>query len=53
MNEYHFVVTVTCETRKQAEEVLAERIGYDEDYGFRYEIDWDYLYKEDWEILPK
>lgn len=37
---YRYVVTVAADTREQAEEVLAERLGHDEDYGFDYALDW-------------
>jgi hypothetical protein len=33
------IVTVKCDTREQAETVLTERVGHDEDYGFDYTID--------------
>lgn len=35
-----FTYTVVVETprRDQADQVMAERIGYDEDYGFEYRI---------------
>ena len=36
-----FTVTVKCDTEDQALEVMAERINYDEDYGFPYTIEWD------------
>lgn len=51
MINYYYVVTVKCETRDEAEEVMSERIGHDEDYGYQYEIDWSYLHKDDWEVL--
>ena len=38
---YHAVVEVDCDTREQAEQVFAERLGYDEDYGFPYTLEWD------------
>lgn len=37
--ENTFTVTVETETEEQAEIVMRERIGFDEDYGFDYEID--------------
>lgn len=37
---FKFVVEVECQTPEQADEVMQERIGYDEDYGFEYQIDW-------------
>jgi hypothetical protein len=38
---FRFLVIIEAETREEAEQVMAERIGYDEDYGFPYKIDWD------------
>ena len=38
---YTFTVTVECETKEQATQVIAERLNHDEDYGFPYEIKWD------------
>lgn len=41
MDKQHtFTVTITGCTREEAEQVMAERIGHDEDYGFCYEIEW-------------
>jgi hypothetical protein len=39
VNEYRFVVIVKCETWEQAQQVIQERIYFDEDYGFDYEVD--------------
>jgi hypothetical protein len=39
MKEYTFAVTITCETEDQAHEVIAERLGYEESYGFEYTIE--------------
>lgn len=39
--DFKFTVTVTCNTKEQAEQVMAERIGPDEDYGFPYTIYWN------------
>lgn len=36
--EFKFVVTIDCETQEEADQVIAERISYDEDYGFPYTI---------------
>lgn len=36
--EHRFVVTVSGCTKEQAEQVMNERISYDEDYGFEYSI---------------
>lgn len=38
MNEYKFTVKVRAETREQAARVMGERILFDEDYGFPYEL---------------
>ena len=46
MKDYFYIVTVTAETDEDADTVMAERIGYDEDYGFEYSIDWQYSHKE-------
>lgn len=40
MNKFKATVVIECETQEQADEVLAERFGFDEDYGFEYIIDW-------------
>lgn len=37
MKEFEFTVSVTCETAEEAEQVMAERLSYDEDYGFEYQ----------------
>jgi hypothetical protein len=37
---HNFVVTLTGCTQDEAEQVMAERLGYDEDYGFDYGLDW-------------
>ena len=39
-DRHDFTVTVTDCTAEQAEQVMAERINHDEDYGFRYQIGW-------------
>jgi hypothetical protein len=35
---HQFSVCVAADTLAEAEQVLAERLGHDEDYGFPYEI---------------
>lgn len=40
MNEYRFTVTVTTGTNEQAAQVMGERLGCDEDYGFAYTVQW-------------
>ena len=37
---HEFIVTVSGCSRDDAEQVMAERINHDEDYGFDYEIGW-------------
>lgn len=38
LNSYVASVTIEAETLEDAERVLAERLGYDEDYGFPYTL---------------
>lgn len=38
MKKFAAVVIVECETLDQAQIVLAERLAYDENYGYRYAI---------------
>lgn len=38
MREFKFTVLVKAANRKEAERVMGERILFDEDYGFPYEI---------------
>ena len=38
LNSYVASVTIEAETLENAEQVLAERLGYDEDYGFPYTL---------------
>lgn len=45
MTKFEYIVTVECETKEQAEEVLVERLGYDEWYGF------DYWILPDWKLV--
>ena len=41
LNSYVASVTIEAETLENAEQVLAERLGYDEDYGFPYTLKYD------------
>lgn len=41
LNRYVASVTIEAETLENAEQVLAERLGYDEDYGFPYTLTYD------------
>lgn len=40
LNRYFAFVTVEAETLENAEQVLAERLGYDENYGFPYTLEY-------------
>lgn len=53
MTKYPFLVIVEAETPSQAQEVMAERLGYDEDYGFEYKVEWgaEYSYDNDNQIV--
>lgn len=42
LNCYFAFVTVEAETLENAGQVLAERLGYDENYGFPYTLDYKY-----------
>ena len=41
LNSYVASVTIEAETLENAKQVLAERLGYDEDYGFFYTLKYD------------
>lgn len=41
LNSYVASVTIEAKTLENAEQVLAERLGYDEDYGFPYTLKYD------------
>lgn len=43
MATFRYLVTVEADTEDRAVQVMAERIGHDEDYGFFYTIDWGYV----------
>ena len=38
--DHEFIVTVEGCTKEEAEQVIAERLNHDEDYGFDYTIEW-------------
>lgn len=38
--KFFYVVSVESETHEQADQVMSERLGPDEDYGFPYSLDW-------------
>ena len=37
--KFRYIVEIDTDTQEHADEVMAERIGYDEDLGFEYTID--------------
>jgi hypothetical protein len=37
--QFKFTVTVETDTQEHADQVMGERTGYDEDYGFDYQIE--------------
>jgi hypothetical protein len=39
--EYDYIVTVKAGSRDEADQVMAERVYHDEDYGFEYRIDFE------------
>lgn len=53
MTTHRFTVEVTGCTTEEAEQVIAERIGYDEDYGFEYQINWQSIWNYDPAGQPK
>jgi hypothetical protein len=38
MEEYTFTVTIKANSQEDAQQVMDERMGFDEDYDFPYEI---------------
>lgn len=38
--EFTFTVTVEADNEAQADQVMAERLSHDEDYGFNYLVTW-------------
>lgn len=38
--DFTYTVTVTAQRKAQADQVMAERISYDEDYGFSYALNY-------------
>ena len=41
MKKYTFITTVEANSADEANQVIAERLGHDEDYGFDYRVDWE------------
>lgn len=40
--QHLFTVMIEAETAEQAQRVVSERLGHDEDYGFAYRLDWQH-----------
>jgi hypothetical protein len=50
MPNWHYVVTVTADTESEADQVMAERLDHDEDYGFVYQLNYrKYLEGKAWD----
>jgi hypothetical protein len=45
MPKFHWDIEVECDTEAQAEQVIAERLSHDEDYGFDYRIEYGHRTK--------
>lgn len=39
MAAFEYKLTINCQTQEQADRVVQERLGYEEDYGFEYTLD--------------
>ena len=39
MSEFTYTVVVTAENKEQADDVMIQRINYDDDYGFDYQVE--------------
>lgn len=46
MNRYTAIITIDTDTADNAQQVLNERLNYDEDYGFPYEVNYSELQPE-------
>jgi hypothetical protein len=40
-NEYRYIVTIGADSVEKADQVIIERLGHDEDYGFDYTLAWE------------
>ena len=40
--KYYFIITVDTDTEDHADQVIAERVLHDENYGFNYTIDYEH-----------
>ena len=40
MNTYDYTVKVQAASRNEADQVMGERLAFDEDYGFFYTVEW-------------
>jgi len=43
MTDYRYSVIVTTDTREHANQVMVERINYDEEYGFDYQVGFEVM----------
>ena len=39
MSKFTYTVVVTAENKEQADDVMIQRINYDDDYGFDYKVE--------------
>jgi len=42
-----YTVWVVCENQEQADQVMGERLGPEEDYGFEYQLDYEHSQTDD------
>lgn len=42
MSTFEYVVRIDAATREQADQVMAERLDHDENYGFPYTVGYDF-----------
>ena len=47
MDHYTAIITIDTDTADNAQQVLNERLNYDEDYGFPYEVNYSELQPEE------
>lgn len=48
-----YTTVVDCATRDEADQVMAERLGPDEDYGFTYTVNFAYSHDTDSPAQPE
>lgn len=42
MPKFIYIVTIECDEMRDAERVIGERLGFDENYGFNYTLDFEH-----------